>query len=96
MVTNVGSLGLDLAFAPLVPYSRVAVLLAVAAVQDKPVVKDGQIVIAPILRIGVTVDHRLIDGMHGSKMFKTISAIFADPEKHLGAPQDLAMETVGS
>jgi len=85
MITNVGSLGLDLAFAPLVPYSRVPVLLAVAAIKDEPVVRDGQITIAPILRVGVTVDHRLIDGMHGSKMFKTISAIFADPMKHLGA-----------
>jgi pyruvate dehydrogenase E2 component (dihydrolipoamide acetyltransferase) len=84
MVTNVGSLGLDMAFAPLVPYSRVAALLAVGAVQDRPIVRDGQIVIAPVLRIGVTVDHRLIDGMHGSQMFKTISAIFQDPEKYLG------------
>jgi pyruvate/2-oxoglutarate dehydrogenase complex dihydrolipoamide acyltransferase (E2) component len=83
MVTNIGSLGLDMAFAPLVPYSRVAVLLAVGVIQDRPAVKNGQIVIAPTLRIGVTVDHRLIDGVHGSKMFKTISAIFEDPEKHL-------------
>jgi pyruvate/2-oxoglutarate dehydrogenase complex dihydrolipoamide acyltransferase (E2) component len=86
MITNVGSLGLDLAFAPLVPYSRVPVLLAVAAIKDTPVVRNGQIVSAPIMKIGVTVDHRLIDGMHGSKMFKTISAVFNDPETHLGTP----------
>lgn len=91
MITNVGSLGLDIALAPLVPYSRVPVLFAVATVKDTPVVKDGQVVIAPILRIGVTVDHRVIDGMHGSKMFKTMQAIFADPETNLGMPQDQLM-----
>ena len=93
MVTNVGSLGLDFAFAPLVPYSRVPILLAVGVVKDTPVVRDGKVVVAPIIRIGVTVDHRLIDGMHGSKMFKTISAIFADPETHLGLPQDQLLNT---
>lgn len=83
MVTNIGSLGLDLAFAPLVPYSRVPLLLAVAAIKDQPVVKNGEIKITPVLRIAVTVDHRLVDGVHGSKMFKTISTIFEKPEAYL-------------
>jgi pyruvate dehydrogenase E2 component (dihydrolipoamide acetyltransferase) len=88
MITNIGALGLDLAFAPLVPYSRVPILLALAAVKDTAVVRDGQVVVAPMLKMGVTIDHRIIDGMHASKMFKTMQEIFADPEGTLGLPED--------
>jgi pyruvate/2-oxoglutarate dehydrogenase complex dihydrolipoamide acyltransferase (E2) component len=80
MVTNIGSLGLDLAFAPLVPYSGVPVLLAVGAVQQRPVVRHGQIVVAPVLQIGITFDHRFIDGIHGAKMVRTLKSFFAAPE----------------
>src|SRR5215475_2470580 len=44
MITNIGSLGLDTAFVPLVPYSRVPILIATGAVKDVPVVERGQIV----------------------------------------------------
>src|SRR5262249_4666672 len=42
MITNVGSLGLDTAYVPLVPYSHVPILLALGAVKDAPVVEDGK------------------------------------------------------
>lgn len=83
MITNMGSLGLDAAFAPLVPYSRVPVLIAVGAVKDAPVVRNGKIEIAPICRLCATFDHRLIDGIHASHLVKTLQKIFADPEKEL-------------
>lgn len=86
MVTNIGSLGLENAFAPLVPYSRVPFLLVVGSAAEKPVVRDGQIAIARMLPLCVTFDHRLIDGVHASKMAKLMTEIFADPEKHLGTP----------
>ncbi len=79
MVTNVGSLGLGLSFAPLLPYSRVPVLFALSAIEDKPIVKGGQIVIAPVIQIGVTIDHRVIDGVHGGHMAKTLRNFFANP-----------------
>ncbi|MCM2323939.1 MAG: 2-oxo acid dehydrogenase subunit E2 [Oligoflexia bacterium] len=84
MVTNIGSLDLDMAFAPLVPYSRVPCLLAVGAVRDTPVVRDGQLAVAPVSKICVTFDHRLIDGIHASHMSKTVKKIFANPEAELG------------
>jgi pyruvate dehydrogenase E2 component (dihydrolipoamide acetyltransferase) len=84
MITSIGSLGLDMAFAPLVPYSRVPLLIAVGVVQDTPVVRDGRIEVAKVSRLCVTLDHRLIDGMHASHMAKTLLATFANPEKELG------------
>jgi pyruvate dehydrogenase E2 component (dihydrolipoamide acetyltransferase) len=84
MVTSIGGLGLDLAFAPLVPYSRVPLLIAVGVVRDTPVAREGRVEIAKVARLCVTLDHRLIDGMHASHMAKTLTAIFADPERELG------------
>ncbi|MBI3554695.1 MAG: 2-oxo acid dehydrogenase subunit E2 [Deltaproteobacteria bacterium] len=72
MVTSVGGLGVDEAFAPLVAYSRVPVLLAVGAVRDRAVVIDGKIAIAPVLKICVTFDHRFVDGVYGSRMIKAL------------------------
>jgi len=83
MVTSVGSLGLDMGFAPLVPYSRCPLLIAVGAVQDRPIVRDGQLVVAPVVRLCATFDHRLIDGMHASHMVKTLKACFLNPEQEL-------------
>jgi pyruvate/2-oxoglutarate dehydrogenase complex dihydrolipoamide acyltransferase (E2) component len=84
MITSVGSLGLDAAFAPLVPYSRVPFLIALGMIKDMPDVKNGQLTITKSCRICVTFDHRLIDGMHGSKMARTLSKILSDPETELG------------
>ncbi len=72
MITSIGTLGLDQAFAPLVPYSRVPLLLAVGAVKEQPVVQEGQLSIAPVFKICATFDHRLIDGIHAAKMVKTM------------------------
>ena len=85
MVTNIGSLGLEEAYVPLVPYSRVPLLIALGTVNDEPVVEQGEIVPAKILRAFATFDHRVLDGMHAAKMSKTLKRVFADPEGQLGA-----------
>jgi pyruvate/2-oxoglutarate dehydrogenase complex dihydrolipoamide acyltransferase (E2) component len=75
MVTNVGSFGLTTGLAPLVPFSRCPIVLLVGEIHDRPVVRQGKIVARPILPIGVTFDHRLLDGYQASKMalrFRTI------------------------
>lgn len=84
MITSIGSLGLDTAFAPLVPYSRVPLLIAVGVARETPVARAGKLEIAMISRFCVTIDHRLIDGMHAAKMSRTLHAIFARPEAALG------------
>lgn len=83
MITNIGALGLETAFAPIVPYSRCPLLFALGCVTEKPIVKNGQITIAKICRATVTFDHRLIDGVHGANMLKTFQEIIHQPEKYL-------------
>lgn len=83
MITNVGSLGIDVAWAPLVPYSRVPLLLTVGAIKERPWVVNGRIEVRPIMRIGITFDHRFMDGIHASVMSRRFQECFADPETHL-------------
>jgi len=85
MVTNIGSLGLEEAYVPLVPYSRVPLLIAVGAVQDEAVIEDGRVMPGKVLRACATFDHRVLDGMHAAHMSRAIKRIFADPEGTLGA-----------
>lgn len=85
MVTNIGSLGLDAAYVPLVPYSHVPLLVAMGAVKREAVLGDDDAVRgASILRLYATFDHRLLDGAHAARMASTLRTIFADPEAHLG------------
>jgi pyruvate/2-oxoglutarate dehydrogenase complex dihydrolipoamide acyltransferase (E2) component len=85
MVTNVGSLGLDEAYVPLVPYSKVPLLVAVSALKRVPVVREGdRIEAATVMRLCATFDHRILDGAHASKMASVLHEVFADPWTHFG------------
>ncbi|MEO3978982.1 2-oxo acid dehydrogenase subunit E2 [Streptomyces sp. CAU 1734] len=39
-----------------------AVTLCAGQIADRPVVRDGRLAIAPVMRLGLTFDHRIIDG----------------------------------
>ena len=84
MVTNVGSLGLEEAYVPLVPYSRVPLLIAMGPVQETPVVDDGQLAVAKTMKIFATFDHRILDGSHAAVMSKVFRRCFDDPESCFG------------
>ncbi|MBL9039793.1 MAG: 2-oxo acid dehydrogenase subunit E2 [Archangium sp.] len=78
-ITNIGSLGLDVAYVPLVPYTRVPIFVAPGAVADEPVVRDGQVVPGKIMRINASFDHRFIDGFHASVLAKTMREMIEQP-----------------
>lgn len=82
MITNVGSLGLEEAYVPLVPYSRVPLLLALGAVHDTPVARDGRVAIERTMKLCATFDHRVLDGAHAAAMAKTLRAWIEDPFAH--------------
>lgn len=90
MVTNIGSLGLEGAFVPLVPFSRVPIIIAMGAVQDEATVVDGQVVPRKVMRLFATFDHRLVDGAHAAKMVKIVKGHFADPFGSFGPVGDAA------
>ncbi len=86
MVTNIGSLGLEGAYVPLVPFSRVPIIIAMGAVEDTPRVENGEIVARKTMRLFATFDHRLVDGAHAAKMVKVVRSFFEDPFARFGAP----------
>ena len=81
MVTNVGMFGLAEAFAPLVPFSRTPLVVLVGEVHDKPVAEAGRVVVRPIMTLGVTFDHRFMDGWHGGAMAQLFRAYIEDPAR---------------
>ena len=82
MITNIGSLGLEEAYVPLVPYSRVPLIIALGQVRDAAVPRDGQVVIEKTMKLCATFDHRILDGAHAAAMAKTVRAWMEDPFTH--------------
>ena len=79
MINSIGSLNLETAFAPLLPIGRVPCLLGPGKIMDKPVVRDGEIVIRPMMNICITFDHRFMDGALAAKMSRRTQQILDDP-----------------
>ncbi len=78
-ITNVGSLGLDVAYVPLVPYTRVPIFVAPGAVKDAPVVEDGKVVVGKVMHVNASFDHRFIDGYHASVLSTTLREMMENP-----------------
>jgi len=81
MVTNVGSFGITHAYAPLVPFSRAPVVLLVGEIQERPVAEAGRVVVRPMMHVGVTFDHRFMDGWQGGAMAQLFRAYLEDPSR---------------
>ncbi len=86
MVTNIGSLGLEEAYVPLVPYSKVPLLIATGAVVKEPWVdpETDEIKVMQTMRVCATFDHRILDGSHAAIMSRTLKAWFERPYEHFG------------
>jgi len=84
IISNVGSIGLDLAYGPLVPYSRVPIVFTLGAVQPRPVVEEGEIVIRQRMKLGISADHRFMDGFHMAVLFGTVRDWLVAPYEHFG------------
>ena len=82
-VTSVGMLGLQHAFPPIVPFTRLALNVAVGRVEDAPVAENGQVVVRPVLPLTATFDHRVVDGYHAGRLSETFTEILRDPDEHL-------------
>jgi pyruvate dehydrogenase E2 component (dihydrolipoamide acetyltransferase) len=78
-ITNVGSLGLDIAYVPLVPYTNTPIFVAPGAVLDMPVVEDGKVVPGKVMSLNASFDHRFIDGFHAGILAKTVKEMMENP-----------------
>ncbi len=80
VMSNIGTLGLDSGYAALLPSSNVSIVLIIGKVYKKPLVINDEIVIRKVLNLSATLDHRVVDGYHGGKLFRYIRRIVKQPE----------------
>jgi len=60
-----------------------ACILAVGSIQEKPVVKNGQVVAGHVMKVTLSCDHRVVDGVAGAEFLKTLKAYLENPVKML-------------
>jgi pyruvate dehydrogenase E2 component (dihydrolipoamide acetyltransferase) len=75
-ISNLGMFGLDQFAAVLNPPQ--AAILAVGATQDRPVVREGEIVARPTMTMTLTCDHRAVDGAPAAEFLETVKAMLED------------------
>jgi 2-oxoglutarate dehydrogenase complex dihydrolipoamide succinyltransferase (E2) component len=80
-ITNAGGMG-ALASTPIIAKPQVAIL-GVHKIVDKPVVRDGEIVVRPILNFGLSFDHRVIDGGYAVQFLRLMIEYLEEPDKWL-------------
>ncbi|WP_319461125.1 dihydrolipoamide acetyltransferase family protein [Micromonospora sp. RTP1Z1] len=80
-ITNVGVFGVDTG-TPILPPGESAIL-AFGAVRELPWVHKGKVKPRQVTTLGLSFDHRIIDGELGSKFLRDIGDFLADPEAAL-------------
>jgi pyruvate dehydrogenase E2 component (dihydrolipoamide acetyltransferase) len=76
-ITNIGSLGGTYA-TPVINWPEVGIL-GVGKIQEKPVVKDGKIVVRHMATVSLTFDHRIVDGAQAVRFTNEIMQHLEDP-----------------
>lgn len=81
IVSNIGSLGLDMGYPALFPSSNVSFVLILGGVNRKPTVVNEQIVPRTILSLGAALDHRVVDASHGGLLFRYLKNVVNNPHQ---------------
>lgn len=76
-ISNLGMYDTD-SFTPIINLPNAAIL-GVNATKKKVVVVDDEMVIRPIMKLSLTMDHRVIDGMEGAKFLQTLKGYIENP-----------------
>ena len=80
IVSDIGSFGLTSGMAALFPAAKIPAVIIMGKMEEKPVVRDGEIVIRTILPLTGTFDHRIVDGMQIGKLGRALQSNYKQPE----------------
>jgi pyruvate dehydrogenase E2 component (dihydrolipoamide acetyltransferase) len=80
-ISNLGMFGIDEFTAIINPPD--ACILAVGAIQQIPVVKEGQIKIGHVMKLTLSCDHRVVDGATGAAFLQTLQSLLEEPLRML-------------
>jgi pyruvate dehydrogenase E2 component (dihydrolipoamide acetyltransferase) len=76
-ISNLGMYGVEQFVAVLNPPQ--AAILAVGAIEDRAVARDGEVVVRPMLTMTLTCDHRTIGGATASDFLRTVKEFLEEP-----------------
>jgi len=77
-ITNIGSAGGQW-FTPVLNYPEAAIL-GIGRIAEQPIVRDGEIVIAPVLALSLSFDHRIVDGATAQLALNQVKRLLSDPQ----------------
>lgn len=77
-ITNYGSIGGYFGI-PIINYPEAAIL-GLGRIVKKPIVVDDEIVVAKVLPLSLSYDHRSIDGASGARFLNLLKELLSDPE----------------
>ncbi|KRM02503.1 dienelactone hydrolase [Limosilactobacillus gastricus] len=77
-ITNIGSIGGG-HFTPIVNWPEVAII-GMGKISSEPVVVEDHVEVARVLKLSLTVDHRIIDGATAQRAMNRMKELLADPE----------------
>lgn len=77
-ISNIGSAG-GMFFTPVINFPEVAIL-GTGRITEKAIVRNGEIVAAPVMALSLSFDHRLIDGATAQNFMNFIKTLLAQPE----------------
>jgi len=76
-ISNLGMFGIE-TFTSIINQPNSAIL-SVGAIIEKPIVKDGQIVVGNIMKLSLACDHRVVDGATGAQFLQTLKTYLESP-----------------
>lgn len=80
-ISNLGMFGIDEFTAIINPPD--SCILAVGAIQQVPVVKNGAVVPGNVMKVTLSCDHRVVDGASGSAFLQTVKGLLEEPLRML-------------
>jgi 2-oxoglutarate dehydrogenase E2 component (dihydrolipoamide succinyltransferase) len=80
-ITNGGVFG-SLLSTPILNYPQVGIL-GMHKIEERPIAKDGQVVIHPMMYLALSYDHRIVDGAEAVSFLVRVKELIEDPESLL-------------
>ncbi len=77
-ISNIGSAG-GMFFTPIINFPEVAIL-GTGRISEKAVIKNGEVVAAPVMALSLSFDHRIIDGATAQHFMNHIKSLLGNPE----------------
>jgi pyruvate dehydrogenase E2 component (dihydrolipoamide acetyltransferase) len=81
-ISNLGMFGIDEFTAIINPPD--ACILAVGGIRETPVLRNGQLMNTSMMKVTLSCDHRVVDGVTGSKFLQTLKGLLENPVILLG------------